>query len=232
MLLGVLSLVLTTSAVGQSPPTSSGYDNTWYVSEFWSGEYPAGFSVTRKDTDVRARARMDKAAPREVACKLPYLAVIHPWNRSRIMKSKIRFFSATKILRLVAKEPFVYEFAIRHAPAIKIRLRKGDMIEYVRNDAEGLFEVRLAGKQYTADQNLFDHMEKVARDQFVEDDWVSLTCEGGSGAYILLSDLVIEGAAGERTPGVSEVGPGQADYGRARDLTAEEARELENAGGR
>jgi hypothetical protein len=228
-----LVLLLAASASGQSAVPPNGYGEGWYVSEFWSGEYPPGFSVTRRDTVVQARARMDKAAPREVACKLPYLAVIHPWNRSRIAKSKIKFLSATKIVRLVAKEPFVYETQDAKASQIrKIRLKKGDTIEYLGNGAEGSFEIRFAGKLYTADQNLFDHMEDVAQDQFVEEDWVSLSCEGGNRAFILLSDLVLEGATGERTAGVSGVGPGQTGYGRARDLTAAEARGLENPGGR
>jgi hypothetical protein len=226
-------VLLAAHASGQSPARSgnaaappSGYDSAWYVSEFWSGEYPPGFSVTVPDTVVAARARMDKAAPREVACKLPYLAVIHPWNRSRIAKSKIKFLSATRIVRLVAKEPF--DFATQDARPRKVHLNKGDVVEYIRNDAEGSFEVRIAGKQYTAGQDLFDHVEDVAQDQFVEDDWASVTCEGGNRAFVLLADLMLDSEkAGERAAGISPVGPGQVGYGKARDLTAAEARELE-----
>ena len=196
------------------------------VSEFWSGEYPPGFSVTGPDTVVAARARMDKAASREVACKLPYLAVIHPWNESRIAKSKIKFLSATRIIRMVAKEAF--DFETQDARPRKVHLNKGDTIEYIRNDAEGSFEVRIAGKRYTAEQNLFDHVEDVAPDQFVEEDWVLLTCEGGSRAYIFLGDLGLDSdKAGARAAGISPVGPGQTGYDKARDLTAAEARELE-----
>jgi hypothetical protein len=39
----------------------SGYDNAaWFISAFWSGEYPPGFSVTRKNVVISARAAMDK----------------------------------------------------------------------------------------------------------------------------------------------------------------------------
>jgi hypothetical protein len=85
------------------------------------------------------------------------------------------------------------------------------------------------GRQYTAGQNLFDHVEDVAQDRFVEEDWALLTCEGGERAYILLADLRLDDA-GERAPGISDVGPGRLGYGKARDLTAAEARELERAG--
>ena len=227
-LLCALIIVLSgsASAFAQTP---TGYDQTWYVSEFWSGEYPDGFSVTRPDTVVQARQKMDKAAPRDVACKLPYLAVIHPWNKRRTAKNKIKFISATKIVRLVAKEPFEFEDA-GGAKRSKVRLKKGDTIEYIRNDAEGSFEVRIFGKQYTAGQNLFDHVEDVAKDQFVEDDWALLTCEGGTRAYILFADLRLDSDdPAARTPGISGVGPGQTGYGQARDLTAAEARALEKA---
>jgi hypothetical protein len=198
------------------------------VSEFWSGEYPPGFSVTRPDTVVAARARMDKAAPREVACKLPYLAVIHPWNRSRIARSSIKFLSATRIVRLVVKDTF--DFETRDARPRKVRLNKGDAVDYIQNDAEGSFEVRIAGRQYTAGQNLLEHVEDFPQDQFVEEDWVSLICEGGDRAYILLADLVLDsGKASDWIAGISAIGPGQLGYDKARDLTAAEARELEGA---
>lgn len=89
--------------------------------------------------------------------------------------------------------------------------------------------MRIFGKQHTAGQNLFDHLEEVARDQFVEEDWALLSCEGGNRAYIFLSDLMLDRDVGERPPGISRVGPGQTGYGKARDLTAAEARELENS---
>jgi hypothetical protein len=215
------------SGFGQTAAPPNGYDSSWYVSAFWSGEYPSGFSVTRPDTVVQARRSMDKAAPRDVACRLPYLAVVHPWNRRRAAASKIAFLSATKVVRLIAKAPFIFEDLGGDARA-KMPLRKGDLIEYLRNDAEGSFEVRIAGKQYTAGQDLFEHVESVPDDQFVEDDWAALTCAAGNRAYIFLDELGL----GSDDPkiqviGISSVGPGQTGYGQARDLTAAEAHELE-----
>jgi hypothetical protein len=229
MLVGALALVSSPGAVGQPAAPASGYDNSWYVSDFWSGEYPPGFSVTRPDTVVRARRAMDKAAPRDVACKLPYLAVIHPWNQRRAAASQIKFLSATRIVQLIAKEQFVFEDMGDDAKR-KVEIKKGDVIEYIRNDAEGSFEARIAGKQYTAGQSVFDHVQDIADDQFIEDDWVSLACTGGSRAWIFLAELGLGSDDPKaQTSGISAVGPGQTGYGSARDLTAEEARELEAA---
>jgi hypothetical protein len=226
-LIAAAALISILSGFAQPASPASGYDSSWYISEFWSGEYPKGFSVTRPDTVVQARRSMDKAAPREVACKLPYLAVIHPWNKRRIAQSEVRFWSATKIVHLIVKEPFLFEDFSRDGRG-KVRLEKGDVIDYIRNDAEGSFEVRIAGKEHTAGQDLFDHVQDVPADQFVEDDWAALTCVGGNRAYIFLDDLGLgSDDRKEQVAGISEPGPGQTGYGHARDLTAAEARALE-----
>jgi hypothetical protein len=64
----------------------------------------------------------------------------------------------------------------------------------------------------------------------VEDDWVVIDCENGGRSYILFSDLSMSGASNTDTKvyvsGISDVGPGQTDYGRARDLTVAEALRL------
>jgi hypothetical protein len=197
------------------------YDDTWFKSKFWSGEYPIGFSVTKRHTVVMGRADMDKDLPRDVVCEMPYLAVIHPWNKERIKKSHIQFFSATKILKFVAKDDFEF---------YNIHIKKGDVIEYIGNGAEDYFGVRVAGKPYTAYQDLFDHVEAPDQDQFIEDDWVLLTCQGSNNAYIFFPDIAVQGPKGTDglVPGISDTGPGQDEgFGRARDLTEQEASAIE-----
>jgi hypothetical protein len=141
-----------------APPAHTGYDKSWFISEFWSGEYPPGFSVTRKNTFLMARSAMDKSLARSVACAMPYLAVIHPWNTRRNQKRKVTYWSASRIVNLVAKEDFTFE-----SDAAKIPIKKGDVIEYFRYDAEGAFEVRIKRKQYTAHQDLFEHVQETAK---------------------------------------------------------------------
>jgi hypothetical protein len=203
----------------------AGYDNAWYQSEFWSGEYPIGFSVTKRHTIVMARSKMDKDLPRDVECEMPYLAVIHPWNTERIRKNKIRFFSATKIIKMIAKDDFEF--------GGDVTVKKGQMVEYIGNGAEDFFQVRISGKQYTAGQDLFDFVEAPTRDQFIEDDWLLLTCQTGNRAYIFVPDLAGQGPTRASTfvPGISDTGPGQEGYGRARDLTEQEANTLERERG-
>ena len=52
-----------------------------------------------------------------------------------------------------------------------------------------------------------------------------MTCENGVRAYIYMSDLFSVSDDGTQThiAGVSDVGPGMIEYGKARDLTPAEA---------
>jgi len=219
----LVALVLSSTGV------AAGYDASWYIVGFWSGEYPAGFSVTRAGTTVMARTGMDKDLPRTVPCVLPNRAVIHPWNQARNRKNRIEFRSATRIIRLVAKKNFMFDGSVDKKD-VQIPIRTGDIIEYVYNMGEGLFQVRIGGKEYTAWQGLFEHVEDVPKDQFVEDDWVVMTCENGKRAYIFRDDLRDPENLEKFVPGIADVGPGL-QYGRTRDLTAAEARELERQRG-
>jgi hypothetical protein len=199
----------------------AGYDDTWFKSKFWSGEYPPGFSVTKKRTTLMARSGMDKDLPRDVECEMPYLALIHPWNKERIRKSNLQFFSATKIIKMIAKEDFDF--------GDDITVKKGEVVEYIANRAEGFFYVRIGGKPYDADRSLFEFVETPTQDQFVEDDWVLLTCQGGNRVYIFAYDLGVRRwpDVPAFVPGISDTGPGQNGYGKARDLTEQEAVAME-----
>jgi hypothetical protein len=213
----VLLLALVISL--ESAQGFAGYDDTWFKSKFWAGEYPPGFSVTKRRTTVMARRAMDKNVPREVACELPYLAVIHPWNKERIRKSNMQFFSATKIIKMIAKEDFKFND--------NVAVKKGEVIEYIGNGAEDFFAVRIGGKPYTAGQDLWPFVDAPTEDQFIEDKWVLLTCQVGARAYIYLDDVRSEAPDGSVTfvPGVSD-GTSET-YGKAFDLTEQEAAELE-----
>jgi hypothetical protein len=195
------------------------YEDAWFWSKGWSGEYPPGFSVTKSHITVMARSAMVKDMPREVACELPYLAVIHPGNPERIRKNDMQFFSATKVIKMIAKEEFDF--------GDDVEVKKGERIEYIRNLSEGDFSIRIYVETYTADQSLWAFVDKPARDQFVEEDWVLLTCQGGNSAYIFLDDVRIKGPNYTLSfpPGISVAE--SFDGGQSRDLTEQEAAELE-----
>jgi hypothetical protein len=219
-------LVCAASVHAQSPrQPATGYDKSWNVSKGWAGEYPSGFAVISRKVIVTGRAKLDKDAPRNVKCELPYLAAMHPWNKPRVTKSKIEFWSATRIVPLRAKTDFTFEDASN--PETQIPIKAGDVIEYIAAAAEGLFTVQIGGKQYTASQELFEQVEDVAREQFDErDEWFALTCPQGKRAYFLYPDDLADTANPARfQPGVIEFAePNGGGFGKMRDLTEAEAR--------
>jgi hypothetical protein len=88
----------------------------------------------------------------------------------------------------------------------KVVVKKGEVIEYIGNGAEDFFGVRIGGKPYTAYQDLWQYVDAPHEDQFVEDRWVLLTCQGGARAHIYLDDVRSEAPDGSVTfvPGISD----------------------------
>ena len=200
------------------------YDNSWYQTDYWSGEYPNGFSVVKKNTVVKGRAGMDKDLAANIDCKLPYKAVFQHWNEARNKKSQVSYFTASKIVNLVAAKDF--DFPVYEGDALKIK--KGDLIEYLIYGSEGMFLVRIKGSVYEADQELFENVEAFSEDALVQDEWLQVKCENGSRAWLFMNDLVVFGSDGELKylPGLAQMGPGLMGYGEARDLTDAEAKAL------
>jgi hypothetical protein len=218
---GVL-LVSAVPAQTQSPRQPTGYDKRWHISQYWTGEYPSGFGVISPKVVVAGRSKLDKNAPRNVKCELPYLAVIHPWNDVRRKKSKIEFWSATKIVPLIAKQRFVFSPTLE----TKIAIKKGDVIEYVRNSGEGFFKVRISGRIYDAGQNLFEHTEDVAPEQFDVEEWIALNCVEGRRAYVLYPQDLADPEHPEKfQPGLIDHGRSATEpFGKRQDFTEDEAR--------
>ncbi|MGZ3693971.1 MAG: hypothetical protein ACXWQO_07200 [Bdellovibrionota bacterium] len=196
-----------------SAPAFAAYDSSWYQDNFWSGEYPTGFSVVKKGTSVPARATMDLDAAKTISCALPYHAVFHPWNSAR----KATYRSASKIVVLTAKE----DLKLGDVESGQAEVKKGETIEYLMNAAEGSFIVRFKGKKYTGDQDLFTHVEAIDDNQFIEHDWLGVKCENGKKAWIFMGDISTVNAQGDQVylPGLDSWGLGfRQKYGEVRDI--------------
>jgi hypothetical protein len=200
------------------------YDESWYRAEFWSGEYPNGFAVAAPDVTVPARTAMDRTLEPSIACPLPYKAVFSPWNEERSRLSEARYFTASRIVPLVAASDFPFE---HDQPGSPLRIRRGQQIEYLIYGAEGSFLVRIDGQEYTAYQELFDQVEPVEDEDFLQEEWLNLRCADGTEAWIFMGDLLQSAADGSvgYVPGLWSAtggGPGFVEYGQVRDLTDEE----------
>jgi len=207
-------VLLSIAAFSFSAIAYAAYDNTWYQTEFWSGEYPNGISIVAEGVALPARAAMDLDQPVTIECELPYKAVFHPWNQARAA----RYYTAAKIVPLTAKEDLTLGFEGEE----QVEVAAGDLIEYLVYGAEGSFLVRYKGKEYTADQSL---LEKVSYDEqkmeAPQDEWLNVTCVGGENAWIFLRDVVTVDRDGNSVypQGVDSWFRGFREYGVVTDLT-------------
>jgi hypothetical protein len=219
-----LSILVTAAVMLTAGSVQAGYDKSWYITEYWSGEWPNGFAVVAPNVVVPARSVMDKEEPPSISCALPYKAMFHPWNVNRNQQGNVRYVTASKIVPLVARADFAFQPDDGSTP---IPIAKGQVIEYLIYGAEGFFTVRIDGKEYTAEQGLFDSVEPVADDAFVQEEWLHLRCENAKRAWIYVNDLMQTGEDGQTAyaVGLRAASGGEAgieEYGLARDLTDEE----------
>ncbi len=208
----VSKLLVLASFVFSSALALAAYDQTWYQANFWSGEYPNGFSVVTDGVTVPARTAMDRDLPVSIQCGLPKFAVYHQWNGAR----QADYRTASKIVPMVANEEFEIGFtetATVHA---------GDTVEYLIYGAEGMFFVRYNGVEYEADQEM---LTKVTYDEKAlevpQEEWLNVTCLGGENAWIFAGDLSTVDVDGNTQwlPGLDTWFLGFRDYGVVTDLT-------------
>lgn len=201
------------------------YDSSWYQAEYWTGEWPNGFSVVKKEVTVQGRKAMDQDLDQNVTCVLPLKAVFNPWNQTGNDLRKSRYFTASKIVVLTAKKSFSFKEDGRSMKPIAIR--KGQMIEYLIYGSEGFFTIRINGKEYVAGQDFLEKMLPVSEDAFVQEEWLNVNCENGANAWIFTKDLKTKDAEGNELwiDGLRNASIGDAGvtgYGEARDLNDDE----------
>lgn len=205
---------VTTLILASASLALAAYDKAWYITEYWSGEYPNGFSVIQENTTVPARSEMDLDKPANIQCAVPFKAVFHPWNEAR----KANYMTASRIVNMTAK----IDFELEGNNEEKVKVHKGDTVEYLIYGAEGGFTVRYQGVEYYGDQELFEKIEE-SQDSldFHQDEWVHLTCGNGENAWIFMPDLSQTDEQGEvkTLPGIGSWGLGMRDYGQVTDLT-------------
>ncbi|RMF04408.1 MAG: hypothetical protein D6773_06490, partial [Alphaproteobacteria bacterium] len=139
---------------GQSPALA--YDASWNRTDFWAGEYPNGFTLTR-DVSVMIRSEPLPEAPRTIACALRKGETYHPWNAARVKASGLEFLSFVKIVTYrIEKTGTLTLYDARTGKEEKVAFSPGDQWTYLTYYGEGAFRMAFRGKQYEADQSLFD----------------------------------------------------------------------------
>lgn len=194
---------------------SASYDGSWHRSEFWSGEYPNGFSVVKKGVVLSGRSEMNLDSAPSLSCAVPFKAVFHAWNSER----PAEYVTYSKIVPMTAKADLILGEGEGEGA---VTVKAGETFEYLVYGSEGWFIVRYQGKEYDANQDL---LEKVTYDEALlahpQDEWTRISCENGGQAWIFLRDLYSTNEEGEVSylPGVDSFWRGFREYGRVTDLT-------------
>lgn len=207
-LLAIASLALWSGAVGAQ---SSAYDQSWYRSEGWGGEYPNGFTLAQ-DVTVDIRKEPAPKAAADISCQMRKGATYHPWNQARTTADQLQFLTFTKIEPYRVNKTFTAEISDQAGQSRTLNLPAGTTWDYLANLAEGSFLFRYQGETYVGGQDMFEQSASTAPDTDIDpDEWLGLRCANGTTGWLLLRDVADR-------PGFDD--PNIMDYGQASDATA------------
>jgi hypothetical protein len=207
-------MLAATPALAQSVPA---YDNAWYRSNGWGGEYANGFTVL-KDTTVILRPELSPAAEKSIDCPLPAKATYHPWNTQRVEAQGLSFVSYSEIEEWEATTAFEALFYPDVDPAIgdpslevetTLTFKPGDRWTYLTYYCEGTFLMEYEGKKYTADQGLIEASKQIKPGDARLDEWLRINCDNNMWGWLYLPDVISDEA--------SFTGPNIPGYGVAAD---------------
>jgi hypothetical protein len=195
----ILAAALTASPVQAEQPSEKPikkYDASWYKADFWSGEYPGGFTMTQ-DATINIRSSPDPAAPKSTACLLKKNATYHPWNQDRVHSDHLEFISFTRIETYEVKESVTADLDPESGgESVARKFRKGERWFYLAAVSEGNFIMKAGDRVYTTgQQDLFEKSTKIdpsdgsGQEADNLDEWLKLTCANGAAGWIFLDEI-------------------------------------------
>jgi hypothetical protein len=197
----------------------SGYDDTWFLSGGWPGEYPPGFAVLDADVKVPARARPNPTDPQDITCLLPQYANYQLWNNARTDEDQIEYFVATKKVPVTVLEDTDVEF-VGEGGIQTLSLKKGEQMTYLRYIGEGVTVISFNGQEYEFNEGELSNVTDIADTALEENLWVRVTCLGGKQAWLMFDEVIDE--AGIYPSPIT-------GYGDAADIAPEEVESVREA---
>ena len=187
------------TAPGQAPaeaaPTDyaalSGYDDSWFLSPGWPGEYPPGFAVLDAEVRVPARARPNPTDPQDITCNLPQYANYQLWNNVRNDADDLDYFVATKKLPVTVLEDTEVEY-VGEAGIETLALKAGEQLTYLRYIGEGFTVMSFNGREFEINEGELREITDIGALENEEDLWVRVNCLGGKQAWLLFDEVVQE----------------------------------------
>lgn len=169
----------------------SGYDDTWFLSADWPGEYPPGFAVLDADVKVPARARPNPTDPQDITCLLPQYANYQLWNTARSDEDKVEYFAATRKVLVTVLEDTAVEF-VGEGGIETLTLKQGEQMTYLRYIGEGVTVISFNGQEYEINEGELSNVTDIADTSLEENLWVRVTCLGGKQAWLMFDEVIEE----------------------------------------
>jgi hypothetical protein len=169
----------------------SGYDDSWFLSPGWPGEYPPGFAVLDADVKVPARARPNPTDPQDISCILPQYANYQLWNNARNDEDDLEFFVATKKVVVTVLEDADIEFFGENGLET-LSLKQGDELIYLRYIGEGVTVLLFNDQEYEINEGELSNVTDIAETSLEEDLWARVTCLGGKQAWLMFDEVIDE----------------------------------------
>lgn len=169
----------------------SGYDDGWYLSPGWPGEYPPGFAVLDADVKVPGRARPNPGDPQDVSCLLPQYANYQIWNNARTRQDQLEYFVATRKVMVNVLEDAEVEY-IGASGLVPLSLKKGDQLTYLRYVGEGYTVMSFNGQEFDINEGELHNVTDLGNAELEEDLWVRVSCLGGGNAWLMFDEVVRE----------------------------------------
>jgi hypothetical protein len=201
--------ILVAAAASTSSAQADDYGDEWYRADFWSGEYPGGFTMT-KETHFLVRPALSLKAERSIDCVLPAKATYQPWNNKRVLDDGLAFVSFSKIDKMkIKKDIAVTLYTEPEGTETPLKLKKGANWRYLVYLAEGQFRMEYDGVVYQGDQDLLDASTSTLPEaERGYDEWLRVNCANNVWGWIYVPDTKDDNAFAE---------PNIKGYGEATD---------------
>jgi hypothetical protein len=200
-----LVLLCAPAAAQQNP-----YGPDYYRAEFWSGEYPAGFTVL-EDTVLKLRPSLSPDAEATIDCPVSKGATYHPWNLPRVADEGLSFVSFSRIADYEVQTPYEANlFNEAEQTDATISFKPGDRWRYIVYYAEGTFLMEYDGVRYTGDQGLADASKALTPEgELTYTEWLRIDCSNNMWGWLVMAEALENPALGS---------PNILQYGEAADV--------------
>ena len=208
--IGLLTFSACSDNSATATPAKPAYDESWYISPGWPGEYPNGFTVLKEGVVLAGRMAMNKQLAKSLQCPVPHKANYNQWNHERVKADKLEFVAAAKTFPVTIKQGINVP-AVAGEKDVTLSFKAGETLTYLTYIAEGFALMQYQDVEYQINEgDLGDQASFGEGRKIIDDLWVNIPCADGQRGWILYAELQGRDGIGETE---------HMEYGVSGDLT-------------